>query len=237
MANEQTTAVRFIQEVLIECEGWRETLFHAVFDNACEDGTVDLVRNFALTEPRVRVVWAPDSRCVVDAYVAGYRAALATGFEWVLEIDAGFSHQPRDFRLFIERLHADVDCVFGSRFCPGGSMSESPLTRYLLSRGGTILSNLLLGTSLSDMTSGYQLFRREALDAVLEQGINSRGHFFQTEMKFHCRDLRCVEAPIHYRAPSNSVSGGTIGDALSNLLGLLRKRLARTRSAPLDSTS
>jgi dolichol-phosphate mannosyltransferase len=225
MANERDTAVRFVEAVLAECEGWREILFHAVFDNVCTDGSIDIVRGLAESDPRIRVVWAPENRCVVDAYVAGYRAALATGFEWVLEIDAGFSHQPEDVHRFTERLGPEVDCVFGSRFCPGGSLTDAPPFRYFLSRGGTIVSNLLLGTRLTDMTSGYQLFRREALEAVLKEGIHSRGHFFQTEMKFHCRGFRCIEVPIHYRSPSKSVSGKTVGDALGNLLGLVKKRI------------
>ena len=229
MANERETAERFVREVLDQCSGWREVLFHAVFDNVCKDGAVDLLRKMSEDEPRLRVVWAPQNRCVVDAYIEGYKAALDTGFEWVLEIDAGFSHQPSDFPKFQERVEPDLDCIFGSRFCPGGELAEAPLKRYLLSRGGTIVSNLLLGTKLSDMTSGYQLFRRDVLQQVLDEGIKSRGHFFQTEMKFHCRDMNFVEVPIHYRSPSNSVSGETVNEALQNLFDLFKQRLSAAK--------
>jgi dolichol-phosphate mannosyltransferase len=229
MANEKDTAARFAREVLEQCSGWREVAFHAVFDNACKDGTVDSMRQLAANEPRLQVVWAPQNRCVVDAYIEGYKAALATGFEWILEIDAGFSHQPSDFAKFQDKVGPDVDCVFGSRFCPGGTLADAPLKRYMLSRGGTFVSNMLLGTKLSDMTSGYQLFQRDALQRVLDKGIKSRGHFFQTEMKFHCRDMRFVEVPIHYRAPSNSVSSETVAEALQNLFDLFKKRFSSSK--------
>ncbi len=84
MANEKDTAARFAQEVIERCSGWREVVFHAVFDKVCKDGTVDLMRQLAVDEPRLQVVWAPQNRCVVDAYIEGYKAALATGFEWIL---------------------------------------------------------------------------------------------------------------------------------------------------------
>lgn len=224
MANERDTAVRFVHDILEQCEGWREVLFLAVFDNVCQDGTVDLLRQYSETEKRLKVIWAPQNRCVVDAYVEGYRQALATGFEWILEIDAGYSHQPSDFKKFAEALGPDVDCLFGSRFCSGGKFEGAPLKRYAVSRGGSLLSNLLLGTRLSDMTSGYQMFTREALQFVLDEGIESRGHFFQTEMKFRCRRHRCVEIPIRYRSPSNSLTGASLGDALRGLVRLFNDR-------------
>ena len=82
-----------------------------VLDRVSTDGTLALMREYARQEPRLRVIWAPENRCVVDAYIAGYRAALATGYEWILEIDAGFSHQPSDLPKFIEAMGPDVQCV------------------------------------------------------------------------------------------------------------------------------
>ena len=92
MANEVETAARFINRMLEESTTLRDVVFIAVLDDACEDGELDLLRELAVEEPRLRVVWAPENHYVVDAYVRGYREALATGFEWILEVDAGFSH-------------------------------------------------------------------------------------------------------------------------------------------------
>src|SRR5215471_1274866 len=141
------------------------------------------------------------------------------------EIDAGFSHQPSDIPQFFEKMLEGYDCVFGSRFCHGGSVAASSFRRYAISRGGTLLSNALLGTSLKDMTSGFELFSRLALQHVLDRDIQSRGLFFQTEIKAYCRRFKIAEVPIHYRNPSDHVNGAQFKDAFRNLWRLFRLRL------------
>ncbi|HEX8190638.1 MAG TPA: glycosyltransferase [Pyrinomonadaceae bacterium] len=236
MANERDTAEAFVREVLAACEpfAFKSLTFFAVLDRVSRDGTVDLLRGLEAALPHLRVVWAPENRCVVDAYLRGYREALDAGCDWVLEIDAGYSHQPSDIPRFFEKMMEGHDCVFGSRFCPGGRLTESPLKRRVISRGGTLLTNLLLGTRLTDMTSGFELFSRAALQRVLRRGVNSRGHFFQTEIKAHCHGLRVAEVPIHYRAASPSVNNGVLKDAFVNLWRLFRARPSRGHGvAPL----
>ena len=237
MANERETAEAFVREVLAACEPFRFktlTLF-AVLDRVSRDGTLDLLKQLESTLPQLRVVWAPENRCVVDAYLRGYREALDAGCDWVLEIDAGYSHQPSDIPRFFEKMLEGNDCVFGSRFCQGGRITESSLKREVISRGGTLLTNLLLGTKLTDMTSGFELFSRAALEEVLRRGINSRGHFFQTEIKAHCQPLRVAEVPIAYRAASDSVNSSVLKDAFANLWRLFRARSSRGPTvAPLE---
>jgi len=236
MANERATAERFVREVLASCEPFRfkSLTFFAVLDRVSRDGTLDLLRGLEASVPGLRVVWAPENRCVVDAYLRGYREALDAGCDWVLEIDAGYSHQPSDIPRFFEKMLEGHDCVFGSRFRPGGGFTESPLKRKVISRGGTMLANLLLGTRLSDMTSGFELFSRAALEEALRKGINSRGHFFQTEIKAHCHGLRLAEVPIRYRAASDSVNNNVLKDAFVNLWRLFRARFSGGRAvAPL----
>ena len=232
MANERETAERFVREVVAACEPFRfkSVTFFAVLDRVSRDGTVELLRGLETAVPQLRVVWAPENRCVVDAYLRGYREALDAGCDWVLEIDAGYSHQPSDIPRFFEKMSEGFDCVFGTRFSRGGRISDSSLKREAISRGGTFLTNLLLGTKLSDMTSGFELFTRGALEQVLDKGINSRGHFFQTEIKAHCHGLRVAEVPIHYRAASDSVNNNVLKDALRNLWRLFRARVAEARA-------
>ncbi|MBV9928938.1 MAG: glycosyltransferase [Acidobacteria bacterium] len=229
MANERDSAEAFVREVLAACEPFRfksVTLF-AVLDRVSRDGTLDLLRELETALPQLRVVWAPENRCVVDAYLRGYREALDSGCDWVLEIDAGFSHQPSDIPLFFEKMSEGHDCVFGTRFAHGGRITDSSLKREVISRGGTLLTNALLGTRLTDMTSGFELFSRAALEEVLRRGVNSRGHFFQTEIKAHCHGRRVAEVPIHYRAASDSVNRGVLKDAFVNLWRLFRARFSR----------
>ena len=228
MANERETAVRFVREVLGQCApyGFASVTFFAVLDRVSRDGTLDLLRELEAESREVRVVWAPENRSVVDAYLRGYREALEAGCDWILEIDAGYSHQPADIPQFFDKMREGHDAVFGSRFCAGGRISESSFKRRVISRGGTVLTNLLLGTRLKDMTSGFELFSRAALEEVLAKGVHSRGHFFQTEIKAHCHGLRIAEVPIHYRAASNSVNNSVLKDAFNNLWRLYRARPA-----------
>jgi dolichol-phosphate mannosyltransferase len=224
MANEGADSVRFAEAVLDECTGFSDARFFAVLDKATTDNSVELMRELEARDPRSTVVWAPENRCVVDAYVRGYREALAWGADWILEIDAGFSHQPPDIPKFFDAMEQGYDCVFGSRFMPGSRMTQRSLKRYIVSRGGTLLTNLLIGTRQTDMTSGFEMFSRETLTMVLERGIQSRAHYFQTEIKIYCRNLKFIEVPIHYRAPSPRLGGSAVKDSVRQLRRLYRLR-------------
>lgn len=226
MANESSTAADFVIAVLQQCEGFKNVSFFAVFDNSCTDGTYELLRQLQPRVPQLKPVWAPENSCVVDAYLKGYSLALEAGCDWILEIDAGFSHKPEQMPQFFEKMSQGYDCVFGSRFCRGGEFTDAPFSRYLLSRAGSILANLMLGTNLKDMTSGFELFTSNALRSVLDKGVRSRGHFFQTEIKTYCRDMKTAEVPIHYSMPSPNVNAAVIIDALKNLFRLFFRRLS-----------
>jgi len=226
MANERATAVEFVKSVLEQCKGFSSVKFFAVFDSSCKDGTFDLLKELQNELPELQVIWAAENMCVVDGYMRGYREALDAGCDWILEIDAGFSHQPAEIPRFFDKMTGGYDCVFGSRFCEGGGFTEAAFSRYLISRWGSIITNLLMGTKLTDMTSGFEMFTGAALRKVVEKGIRSRGHFFQTEIKVYCRNLRITEVPIHYRAPSQNVNAAIMMDAFRNLFRLFGKRLA-----------
>ncbi len=227
MANEARSAVRFVDAVLAECGRYEfdSVTFFVVLDTVSRDDTRDLLEDHSLLRPQLRVVWAPETRGVAEAYVRGYREALAAGCDWILEIDAGFSHDPRSIGAFFEAMATGKDCVFGSRF-GGGGQNLGTVRRRAISRGGTALANLLLGTRLSDMTSGYELFSRATLEAILANGIRSKGPFFQTEIKAYCKDRRFAEIPIRYDAGSHGVGTAALAESLLNLARLFRRRLS-----------
>lgn len=229
MANEEESAVEFVSTVLDECLAWgfKSIRFFAVLDRASRDNTRALLEDLKNERAHMQVVWSPDNRNVVDAYVCGYQEALRARCDWILEIDAGFSHRPSDISQFFERMLDGYDCVFGSRFCKGATGSDGSLKRWFISRGGTILTNLLLGTRLKDMTSGFEIFTREALEEVLRNGIYSKSPFFQTEIKVHCRNRRIIEVPIQYRGASHNIDGRTVMDSFRNLWRLFGLRLRR----------
>ncbi|MGA3170621.1 MAG: glycosyltransferase family 2 protein [Chthoniobacteraceae bacterium] len=224
LANEEENIAALLKAVL-EQIGPEDRIF-CVLDRISKDNTRAIIEGMAATEPRVVPVWAPENRCVVDAYFRGYREAFATGMDYILEMDGGFSHRPEEIPAFIAAADKGVDYAGGSRFMKGGSHKGS-LKRRCVSKGGTILANLLLGTKMHDMCSGFECFSRRAMEAVLERGVKSRAHFFQTEIRYMMHDFNWVEIPINYSNPSDSVGSGTIKEAFGNLWLLRRQKKAR----------
>jgi dolichol-phosphate mannosyltransferase len=198
---------------------------YLVVDKVSKDNTRQLCEELSARDPRYVTVWAPENRNVVDAYVRGLRAAYEAGHELIIEMDGGLSHDPRDIPMFLRTLNEGNDCAFGSRFCTGGSVVDSSFSRKTLSRVGTLLSNKLLGTKMYDMTSGFQGFHREVVAEIIAYRLRSRAHFYQTEVRYLLRRKRFAEVPIHYRAPSRSISRGAILDSVEVLSHYFWKRL------------
>lgn len=228
LANETETVVTLLSRITVQLMP-QDSVF-CVLDNASKDDTRSSVEQFGEQDPRVVCVWAPENRCVVDAYFRGYREALADQCDWILEMDGGLSHVPEEIPQFVAAMEAGNDYVGGSRFIAGGQHG-GPLSRYLLSRIGTVLANLLLGTQMSDMTSGYECFSRRALTNVVEHGVRSRAHFFQTEIRYWMHRYRWVEVPITYTNASPRVGRQNILDAITCLVGLWKSHRSKQRSA------
>ena len=228
MANEEDSVFDFVAGTLNTCRplGFRSLSFFAILDRVSTDRTRDILSSMRRDFPELNIIYAPENRCVVDAYLRGYREALTSGSQWVLEIDAGLSHRSEDIPPFlVEMSRNDLDCVFATRFSHGGSIEQSTFSRFLISKGGTLLANLLLRTRLHDMTSGFQLFKAGALKKILAQGIFSQGPFFQTEMKVyaHRLNMRFAELPIVYRFASHQVGRRALSDAIRQLWRLYRR--------------
>jgi dolichol-phosphate mannosyltransferase len=220
LANEEATIVSLLKDILVHLR--KNDRIFCVLDTVSRDRTRELVQDAARCDNRVCEVWAPENRCVVDAYFRGYRSGLDAGCAWILEMDGGYSHDPAEIPRFIEAMQPGVDCIVGSRFCPGGKYSGR-WSRYLLSRIGSIAANLMLATRMSDMTSGFECFSRETMQYVVDQGVRSRAHFFQTEIRFMLRNRNWTEVPITYTNPSNSVGSEAISESLRTLWILARQ--------------
>ena len=222
LANEEATIDEFLRRILAQL-GPRDVII-CVLDNKSQDGTLERVRCAAdHVDARVVALWAPENRCVVDAYFRGYARALEMDCEWILEMDGGFSHSPEEIPRFIAAMEEGAEFAAGSRFLRGACHRGSTL-RYLISRGGTILANAMLGTRMHDMTSGFECFSRAALEHIMKQGVRSRAHFFQTEIRTRLSSWNWVEVPISYANPSKSVGIRQMWDALSCLWHLFRER-------------
>jgi dolichol-phosphate mannosyltransferase len=136
------------------------------------------------------------------AYVAGMARAVADGADFIVQMDADFSHSPRYLPQMLGVLLAtEADVVIGSRYVPGGSLDAGwEWNRRLLSWWANLYSRAILGLRIRDMTAGFKMWRRSALQAIGLQNIRSNGYSFQVEMAYLCEKLgfRLVEIPIHF---------------------------------------
>ncbi len=217
VANEEATMGSVIDKIL--ALPYDNLYLYPVIDSYSKDRTEEIIRSYE-SGGRVRCIFYKESRGVISCYLEGYRQALADGAECVLEMDGGGSHQPEEIPQFIQKLEEGYDCVWWSRFTKGGQMAHQPLYRKILSSGGTILANLVLGTKLKDMTSGFEGFQADVLKKMNLDKFLSTGHMYQTEMRYYCRKLNCVEVPIHYIGGDSSLKFASVTEALKILFQL-----------------
>ena len=185
MANEEKDFDVFVVELKKVFDRLQSGKAYFVVDKASKDRTLELCEELSKADKRFETVWAPENKNVVDAYIRGYREAYKNKHEFIIEMDGGMSHDPKSIPMFLRVLNEGNECAFGSRFMNGGSMGDSPYLRRSLSKTGTILSNILLGTKLYDMTSGFQGFNSRIVGELLNYQLLSKAHFYQTEALEH----------------------------------------------------
>lgn len=171
-----------------------------VVDDSSPDGTADVVRAIAAGESRVRLVERPAKAGLAGAYREGFARALDEGYDLVVEMDADFSHDPGELPRLLSAADR-FDVVVGSRYVPGGSVTNWSRTRLVLSRAGNAYARLWLALPLHDATSGFRVFRRDPLALLTAQPIRSEGYGFQIELVLRARDAGHAlgEVPITFR--------------------------------------
>ena len=198
---------------------YNDLSIYPVVDDYSTDNTAEVIRSYEHTG-RVKCIYFKESTGVISCYLEGFRRALEDGAEQIIEMDGGGSHKPEEIGQFIEKLSEGYDCVWGSRFVTGGGIENLPLYRRILSGGGTFLANLVLHTTLKDMTSGFEAFKAEVLKGMNLDAFLSTGHMYQTEMRYYCRDLNTIEVPIHYTGSTSSLKLKSVTEALRILFML-----------------
>jgi dolichol-phosphate mannosyltransferase len=167
-------------------------------DDNSPDGTGQLLDEIAAGEPRVHVMHRAGKLGLGTAYVQGFGWGLERGFDYLLEMDADGSHDPKYLPQMVALADDGADLVIGSRYVPGGGTQNWGVGRKIISRGGSLYARTILGVDVRDLTAGFMLWRRTALEAIDLSTITSNGYSFQIEMKYRAlqRGLRVVETPI-----------------------------------------
>lgn len=167
-------------------------------DDNSPDGTGAVLDELARDEPRINVMHRPGKLGLGTAYVQGFGWGLERGYEYLLEMDADGSHDPKYLPQMVALADDGADVVIGSRYVPGGGTENWGVGRKILSRGGSLYARTILGVDVRDVTAGFMLWRRTALEAIDLSSVTSNGYSFQIEMKYRAilRGLRVVETPI-----------------------------------------
>ena len=171
-----------------------------VIDDGSPDGTGDMVEAMAASEPRLSLHRRAGKFGLASAYADGFQKALDGGYDLTVEMDSDLSHDPRELPGLLQAANRH-HLVVGSRYVPGGSVTNWGLLRRLLSQGGNRYARFCLGFPLSDSTSGYRVYRRELLQHLMARGIHAEGYGFQVELAFRSwKDGFSVgESPITFK--------------------------------------
>jgi dolichol-phosphate mannosyltransferase len=168
-----------------------------VVDDGSPDGTGELADRMGQEDPRIHCLHRTAKEGLGRAYLAGFHWALEHGYDYILEMDADFSHDPKYLPVFLAAIE-DADLVIGSRYKTGVNVINWPMSRLLLSYGANFYARWVTGLPLTDSTGGFKCFRRSVLATLELDRVRSNGYSFQIEMSFRAwkRGFRLKEVPI-----------------------------------------
>jgi dolichol-phosphate mannosyltransferase len=195
--NEAENVERIVRAVLDQMPASARVL---VVDDNSPDGTGQIADALADASDSIEVLHRPRKEGLGPAYLAGFHVALDAGAERIIEMDADFSHDPAYLPALLDATET-ADLAIGSRYVPGGGVTEwGPLRRFI-SRGGSAYSRAALGLPVRDLTGGFKCFRREVLEAINIDTIEARGYAFQVETTYRAIQcgFRVVEVPIVFK--------------------------------------
>ncbi len=189
-----------------------------VVDDNSPDGTGDLADRLAQQESKVNVLHREKKEGLGQAYIAGFKWAIERQFDYIFEMDADFSHGPEYVPQFLKEIR-DVDLVIGSRYVSGVNVINWPIGRLLLSYYANVYTRWITGLPLRDATGGFKCFRREVLETIDLDAVQSSGYSFQIEMSMRVwkRGFRIKEIPIIFydrRAGESKMSKKIVREAV-----------------------
>jgi dolichol-phosphate mannosyltransferase len=208
-----------------------------VVDDNSPDGTGKLADELAAKHPSIHALHRKQKGGLGSAYVAGFKWALERSYDYILEQDGDFSHNPDDIPMFLEAAK-EADLVLGSRYLNGIRIINWPLSRLLLSSCAAKYVQVFTGMPFTDPTGGYKCFRRRSLQAINLDAIRSTGYSFQVEMTHNLwrQGFRIVEVPIIFTERfqgRSKMSGHIIREAFIMVLRLwFQNKLRRRPLAP-----
>ncbi|HNP15489.1 MAG TPA: polyprenol monophosphomannose synthase [Terrimesophilobacter sp.] len=193
-----------------------------IVDDSSPDGTGELADSLAAADSAITVLHRPKKEGLGRAYLAGFQHALDSGYRFIVEIDADGSHDPADLSAMLVLAQDGADLVLGSRWIPGGAVLNWPWPRRMISRAGNSYARKVLASQIRDLTSGFRVFRSDALAAVDFTSVASQGYCFQIELAwlFERSGLVVAEYPITFIERSvgrSKMHAGIVVEALARV--------------------
>jgi len=178
-----------------------------IIDDNSPDGTGRVADELAAADGRIRVLHRAGKEGLGSATLAGFRDAIARGYDFVLNMDADFSHDPRHLPALLECMQR-ADVAIGSRYVPGGGIDGWGFSRHFMSQGINWYARLLLGLSTRDNSGAFRCYRAAKLAQIELDRVRARGYAFQEEILYRCRRVGCrfEETPIVFRDRRYGVS-------------------------------
>ncbi len=178
-----------------------------IIDDGSPDGTAAVVKQLQEQDSRTHLIERKGKQGLGSAYVTGFKYAIKNGYDYVLEMDADFSHNPHDIPRLIEAAQK-YDLVIGSRYSNGVNIVNWPIKRLLISYFASKYVRIITGMPVKDPTGGFKCFKRQTLGAIDLDKIHSGGYSFQVEMNYRawCKGFRIKEIPIIFTERMNGVS-------------------------------
>ena len=221
-------------EAIIRAVRALEDDFHIlVVDDGSPDGTASIVKGLQTTD-------FPDSLFLLEregkqglgtAYMTGFNWALEHGYDYIIEMDADFSHNPEDLpRLYHACCDGGADLAIGSRYCNGISVINWPIGRVIMSYYASKYVRTVLRMKVYDSTAGFKCYRRKVLETIDFDRIKMRGYGFQIEMKYNTYRLgfKITEVPIIFvdrKQGTSKMSSGIFGEAFWGVIALRFRRI------------
>ncbi len=228
--NERENIAKLVPMVLAELPD-AEVL---VVDDSSPDGTADVVRSLAAGDPRVKLLLRSKKEGLGAATLAGFQWAIDNQYDFVLNMDADFSHHPRYLRAL--RNCMDIaDVGIGSRYVPGGSITGWSLARHFMSQGINWYSHVLFGMKARDCSGAFRCYRISKLRELDFGKIRSRGYAFQEEFLYRCVRVGCrvVETPIVFEDRIVGQSKINVPEMVRSLRDLFLLGLDGIRETPV----
>ena len=193
-----------------------------VVDDASPDGTGDLADARAADDDAVHVLHRPGKAGLGAAYRAGFAWGLERGYDVLVEMDADGSHQPEQLPALLAAVADGADLAIGSRWVPGGAVTNWPVSRQALSRGGNLYARLALGIDVRDATAGFRAYRREVLEKIALDEVSSQGYCFQIDLAWRAvrTGFHVVEVPIVFverELGASKMNGAIVREALTKM--------------------